>query len=81
MASGLAMVVSGGAGNPEAVGDAGIVVPVGDEQAFAAALQDLAGDDRERARLGAAARERVAAHFSVEQMLAGVLAGYRAALA
>jgi glycosyltransferase involved in cell wall biosynthesis len=80
MASGLAMVVSDGAGNPEAVGDAGIVVPAGDERALAAALQELASDGAARARLGAAARERVRTQFSVEQMLAGVQAGYRAAL-
>ena len=38
MGRGLPVVVSDGAGNPEAVGDAGIVVPLGDVSALAAAL-------------------------------------------
>ncbi len=80
MAAGLAMVVSDGPGNPEAVGDAGVVVPVGDVGALAAALGSLALDRERRERLGAAARERVRAQFSVEQMLDGVAAAYAAAL-
>ncbi len=42
MAQGLALVVSDGPGNPEAVGDSGIVVPAGDVDAWAAALAALA---------------------------------------
>ena len=80
MGRGVAMVVSDGPGNPEAVGDAGVVVPVGDRAALAAALTRLAGDGEERARLGAAARERVATRFTLEALRAGVEAAYRAAL-
>ena len=80
MASGLAMVVSDGPGNPEAVGDAGVVVAAGDVTALAAALAGLARDPAGRARLGAAARERACSQFGVEQMLAGVGAAYAAAL-
>jgi len=80
MASGLAMVVSDGPGNPEAVGDAGVVVAAGDVTALAAALAGLARDPAGRARLGAAARERARSQFGVEQMLAGVGAAYAAAL-
>jgi glycosyltransferase involved in cell wall biosynthesis len=80
MAHGLAMVVSDGPGNPEAVGDAGIVVPAGDPRAWAAALRALCADGGERERLGAAARERAATQFSVQRMLAGVAGAYRAAL-
>ena len=69
MAAGLAMVVSDGPGNPEAVGDAGVVVPFGDEQALAGALGRLAGDRAERGRLGAAARERVLERFTAERMV------------
>jgi glycosyltransferase involved in cell wall biosynthesis len=61
----LPVVVSDGAGNPEAVGDAGVVVPLGDVPALAAALRRLAADPAERSRLGAAGRERVATEFSV----------------
>lgn len=72
MAHGLVMVVSDGAGNPEAVGDAGLVVRAGDVEAFAAALvADHPG-------LGAAARERVAAEFPVRRLLDGVGAAYAA---
>lgn len=80
MAAGLTMVVSDGPGNPEAVGDAGVVVPVGDVAALADALGELALDQARRERLGASARERVRAQFSVEQMLGGVAAAYAAAL-
>ncbi len=58
MAGGLPCVVSDGPGNPEAVGDAGVVVPSGDEAALRAALVRLAADPAERERLGRAARER-----------------------
>ncbi len=80
MAAGLAMVVSDGPGNPEAVGDAGVVVPFGDVAALAAALGDLARDPARRERLGAAARERVRAEFGVQRMLGGVAAAYAAAM-
>jgi len=70
MARGLAMVVSDGPGNPEAVGDAGIVVPAGDVEGFAAALR------RATPELGAAARERARAEFPVERLLTGVRAAY-----
>jgi glycosyltransferase involved in cell wall biosynthesis len=81
MGRGLAMVVSDGPGNPEAVGDAGVVVPVGDPEALAVALAGLAGDPGERARLGAAARERIASELTLDALLAGVEGAYRAARA
>jgi glycosyltransferase involved in cell wall biosynthesis len=80
MGHGLAMVVSDGPGNPEAVGDAGVVLPAGDVAAFATALTDLAADPVRRAALGAAARERVAREFTVDRLRAGVAAAYEAAL-
>jgi glycosyltransferase involved in cell wall biosynthesis len=80
MAAGLAMVVADGAGNPEAVGEAGIVVPAGDARALSAALTEAAGDAGLRARLGAAARERVQSEFSLDRMLTPVAAAYAAAL-
>jgi glycosyltransferase involved in cell wall biosynthesis len=80
MAAGLAMVVSDGPGNPEAVGDAGIVVPAGDGDALAGALRALALDRVERERLGAAARERVRSQFSRARLLEGVAAAYAVAL-
>jgi glycosyltransferase involved in cell wall biosynthesis len=81
MAHGLAMVVAEEAGNREAVGDAGIVLPAGDVAAFAGAFAGLAADPGRRAALGAAARDRVAQQFTVGQLLDGVRQGYTAALA
>ncbi len=81
MAHGLAMVVSDGPGNPEAVGDAGIVVPAGDRRALADALERLAADPAERDRLGAAARRRAREEFPVDRLRDGVAQAYRRALA
>jgi glycosyltransferase involved in cell wall biosynthesis len=69
MARQLAVVVSDGAGNPEAVGDAGLVVPLGDVTALADALTRLAADAHERVRLGALARRRVESEFSTGRYL------------
>jgi glycosyltransferase involved in cell wall biosynthesis len=81
MAQGLAMVVAEEAGNQEAVGDAGLVLPAGDVQAFAEALAGLAGDPARRAALGEAARARVGAEYTVGRLLDGVGQAYDAALA
>lgn len=79
MAAGLAMVVSDGPGNPEAVGEAGVVTPFGDAGKLAAALTRLAADPAERARLGAAARARVLELFTAERMVQETAAVYEAA--
>jgi glycosyltransferase involved in cell wall biosynthesis len=70
MGRGTAVVVSDGAGNPEAVGDAGVVVPVGDVDALAQALRRMAADADVRSRLGAAGRARVREHYTAERWLA-----------
>ena len=62
MSCGLAVVVSDGAPGPlELVEDGvtGLIVPVNDPAKLAAALRRLGNDGDLRARLGAAARERV----------------------
>ena len=79
MGRGVAMLVSDGAGNPEAVGDAGVVVPTGDVAAFTRELVRLATDDAARTALGEAARERVARDFTAERLVAGVRAAYERA--
>lgn len=76
MSRGLPAVVSDGPGNPEAVGEAGIVFPVGDADALATALVRLARDRDERARLGRAARDRVEEHFSRALFLERMAAVY-----
>ncbi|MFL5894398.1 MAG: glycosyltransferase family 4 protein [Thermoleophilaceae bacterium] len=67
MAGGLAMVVSDGQGNPEAIGDAGVVVPVGDVDAWASALARLTAEPAERQGLQRAARQRAEERFDVER--------------
>lgn len=81
MGRGLALVVSDGAGNPDAVGDAGVIVPYGDSGALAEALSRLAADAGERERLGRAARERVASQFDPGAMVDRTAAVYERALA
>jgi glycosyltransferase involved in cell wall biosynthesis len=76
----LVPVVAAGAGNPEAVGDAGIVVDPGDVEALAAALEDLAREPEERARLGAAARQRQLTEFGIDRFLRDIAGVYEHAL-
>jgi len=80
MALGRAMVVSDGAGNPDAVGDAGLVFPAGDVRAMAEAISRLAGDPDLRASLGQAAAARARDRFSIEGMVHGTAGVYEAAL-
>jgi glycosyltransferase involved in cell wall biosynthesis len=80
MGRGLAMLVSDGVGNPEAVGEAGVVVPVGDVEGFATALVRLARDTEHRLGLGAAARARVESELTADNLVEGVQSAYRAAL-
>ena len=51
----------------------GLIVPVGDETALAAAVARLAGDADDRARLGAAAHEHCLAHFEIDVVADGWL--------
>lgn len=81
MGNGLATVVSDGAGNPEAVGAAGIVVPFGDADALAAVFRRLTTDRQERERLATAARERVRTRFSADSLRGGMAAIYEDVLA
>lgn len=69
MGHSLAVVASDGPGNPEALGDAGLTFPVGDESALSAALARLASDPELRASLGSSARKRVLSEFTSERLL------------
>jgi glycosyltransferase involved in cell wall biosynthesis len=80
MAWGLPPIVCDGSGNPEAVGDAGLVVPLDEPRALAEAFTRLTADGALRARLGAAARDRAAREFGVERFLDQTRAVYERAL-
>jgi glycosyltransferase involved in cell wall biosynthesis len=57
-------------------GETGRVVPVGDSAALAAALSEVLSDDAGRARMGAFARERALADFTIQRMVERTLAVY-----
>ena len=80
MARERAVVVSDGPGNPDAVGDTGAIVPYGDVQALARALERLAGDPELREELGRAARRRILAAFTAERMVEETRRVYESAL-
>jgi glycosyltransferase involved in cell wall biosynthesis len=81
MRAGLAMVVSDGAGNPEAVGDAGVIFAAGDSVALAGALSRLATEDTARSELGEAARIRFREHFAPDVFRERMRGVYEAVLA
>ncbi len=57
-------------------GETGLVVPPGDPQALAVALNRLLGDHEMRNRMGEAGRRRALALFSSERMVSSVLGVY-----
>ncbi len=71
MAAGLPVVATAVGGTPELVVDGvtGLLVPPADPNALAWALASLLRDPDRRQCMGGAGRERVAEHFSVEQMV------------
>jgi glycosyltransferase involved in cell wall biosynthesis len=81
MAHGVAPVVTDLNENIEAVGEAGVVVPRGDEKALVSALRQLAEDGSKRKILGGLSRERIAEHFDAEEMILRTRAVYDEVLA
>lgn len=79
MAYGVAPVVTDCGGSPELVvdGKCGLVVPVRDPVALAAAIARLHDDAELRRRLGAAARERIGRDFRIEDTIERTHALYR----
>jgi glycosyltransferase involved in cell wall biosynthesis len=72
MASGLPMVATDTGDSKVMVGDTGLVVPVGDEAALAAAIAEMMTAGREkRLELGRAARERIGSRYSMAVMVDG----------
>jgi glycosyltransferase involved in cell wall biosynthesis len=71
MAYGVAPVVTDSGGSPELVvdGESGIVVRSSDPESLAAGILKLYNDRELCARIGAAARERIAQHFRIEDTI------------
>lgn len=63
MACGAPVVSSDGGALPEVVGDAGVLVPAGDETALAGAIAALLADPARRTELGQRARARMSTLF------------------
>jgi len=83
MAAGLPVVATAVGGTPEVVVDGvtGFLVPPRDPQALADAILRLLRNPELRQRMGEAGRARVAAHFSIEQMVHKTEALYEQLLA
>ena len=76
--AGRAIVATAAGGAPEIVldGETGLLVPVGDRVAFAAAIGRLAGDPGLRQRLGDAARGHARREFGMDRFVAEFTALY-----
>jgi len=79
LAAGRPVVATRVGGTPDVVQDGadGMLVPVGDVEAIAAALETLAADPELRRRLGEHGRERVIPRYRVERLVDDVDALYR----
>ena len=75
-AAARAIVASTAGGNPEVIGDAGVLLPACDARLWAQNILELARDDSRRMFLGNAARERVAAQFRLQTMVEKTIAVY-----
>ncbi|MFN2287091.1 MAG: glycosyltransferase, partial [Chromatocurvus sp.] len=80
MACGVPVVASDAGALPEIVGDAGLLVPPGDADALAQAIDALLGDPPRRAALGAVARQRIVDNFSWDVCAGHMVAYYRQVL-
>jgi glycosyltransferase involved in cell wall biosynthesis len=78
MALARPIVASAVGGIPEMLEDgvSGSLVPPGDAPALAAAIAGLLGDASRRARVGAAAHQRLVTRFSLEGFAAGMFAAF-----
>ena len=78
MAAGLPVVATRTGGLPGLIGEAGLLVPVGDPRAVADAVDRLLGDEALRRRLSTAARTRAATWASPEEEARRWVARYTA---
>jgi glycosyltransferase involved in cell wall biosynthesis len=78
MAAASAVVATAVGGTPEIVdGTTGVLVRPRDPQALAHAITTVALDDERRAKLAAAGRRRVEAHFTIDRMVDQYARAYR----
>jgi L-malate glycosyltransferase len=82
MAGGCPVIASDVGGNPEVIvdGDSGVLFKAGDGAALEARLRELVADPVARARIGRAARERIANNYSIDALIARTDAIYRRVL-
>lgn len=81
MRAGVPVVLTDVVGNRDCVeaGLSGLLCPAGDHQGLAAAVVGLLGDPARRSAMGEAGRQRVAEHFDVRRMGAGLARLYQSA--
>jgi glycosyltransferase involved in cell wall biosynthesis len=83
MASGVPVIASSIGGITEVIGPSGgngILIPPGDEGALVAEIRALLADPEARARIGAAARDRILAEYTLERMVERTLEVYAVAI-
>ena len=80
MSCGAPVVATDGGSLPEVVGDAGLIVPHSNPPALARAIAGLLDDPATRARLGAAARERILQKFTWRRAARETVEIYRQAI-
>jgi glycosyltransferase involved in cell wall biosynthesis len=76
MANDVPVIGSDSGAIPEVIGDAGLVVPEGDAEALAGALERLRGDAGLRARLVQAGRRRVREAYGYDVVVRGTVQLY-----
>ena len=83
MAYGVPAIVTPVGGNTDLIvdGECGLVVPTGDVDALAAAMERMCADQDMRKQMGQAARERIGTRFRHEDTVEETLAMYREVLA
>jgi glycosyltransferase involved in cell wall biosynthesis len=80
MAAGVPVLASDAPGNPDAVGQAGMLFRAGDTEAMVTALERLAADPALRDSLGRAGAARARERFALSRMLEQTAAVYEEAL-
>jgi len=80
MACGIPVVGSDSGAIPEVIGDAGLIFPEGDARALADCLRQIADSPALRRQLAMRGRQRVATHYSQDQIADKTLLVYREVL-